>query len=1485
MSKVKDILSNIPPIQERKLPIKDSYIIIGKPSAGKTALATKLAGFTRAQLINLEESIAEITKQGENIPVNEQELLLRSGNSLSGEVLYENMKLKLQDDASQSKGFILDGVPMLLENTDGPAQINFLVSLVQNLQRHNYVVIDLRISDEDLTRRKASQWIDPLTNISYPGQQVLYSRKRRHDGFIDGDEDTVQNEELSLIYGKLNQQLKEGVDGQEDEEKDESEDESGPQQSRPYLKNRSSYPILSEKILDRLIKLPENDPEVFKLELAKYTAFEQKIELFKKNNFNSLQIIELDATMHPDVLFDQLKIRMEARGFSVYNPIVDAMPLVGPEGGFKGIVESDIFKYYCSLNVKDNEPPRDLSEFGKYCPVAYYTEKKLVETTMEYAAVYRGKIYYFASLESQTKFINYPDKYISVKLELPAFNACVIGSPLSGKTTISKCLCEMYNLAYISADEFIENIDKVKLQDLSPKLKLIASKVISQIRIGEVVSEDVRADIIKLLIEENDGLKTKAKKGWIIDGFPANANQLNAMLSAEITPTYLYCINSGTTIFNLDTVEDEIAKKAEEMVPSKLTKYASTWKEAAVPYIEKLFAIYNSESIEVLKVCTEKAIPTSSFKWKPDGTALLNSILASLDPFIPQATVYASRTSVEGSPDLLGATKDFCPVSLKTRGKLLKGDNSVCASYVGFVYYFVNEEARSKFIAQPYSYVKSVTIPPPRLMFLGNTGSGKTSIIAKLSKIWDIPALEFNTIAREIAKAVSQEFYDEMEAYLTENAGLPTDTLKTIITYLYKKEPYASKGFLLEGFPSNKADLDTITKHFIFPDAFVFLKSESEIAAKRKLPFKVKELDFLEQKRLEELKLIPAEEFDPESEKNISLLVPEEKIMEDLMTKVEQENIQLTDFQNSLESLGVVPVIPVSTSRCFRPTMATIDERKLCPVALKKSKKPALSNFGSIPVVYKDEVYFLKNKQNEQEFTRNTIQYIFTSAPEPILSPTCCIVGNPKSGKTTLAKALEASLDCVHLTVSSILQGILDAQEVTTVHDKIKAGLESGKELPDQVVVDAVILTTNRIVAAGKGWILDGYPTTMPQAMALERAGFQPHIFLNLTIDDQEVAKRAYDDYRQELRTGTENPHLNIPEINQLRSEHYRNHIMSIKNLYNLKFSNWTDLTGEKSKWSLKEEVIALSEKALARRQTYLDLILKGKAAAVGGVGLSNSYLASHRGKFGVYCPYSFTANNELRVPENTYEFMAEYKGQFYSMYSNDALQQFLEEPEKYLAKSLPSALPARRSKDELKLLFPKQIQLKGYCPVTFKEGPPGFNSIIPGSQEYVVEYDDNLYNMANLEKMEKFMRTPWEYANLKLPMKLPPPDAPLPITGLPIVGYLEQTIASSLTKALISVGNFKPKFPFKDVNCSANEFVALYLKGKSGIYVANNPRSKDWIKQSYNKKLDIFKEKCELMQRLTKKIKTVNEQSRYINEEFAKEVGEFLKLKPLNYE
>jgi adenylate/nucleoside-diphosphate kinase len=68
------------------------------------------------------------------------------------------------------------------------------------------------------------------------------------------------------------------------------------------------------------------------------------------------------------------------------------------------------------------------------------------------------------------------------------------------------------------------------------------------------------------------------------------------------------------------------------------------------------------------------------------------------------------------------------------------------------------------------------------------------------------------------------------------------------------------------------------------------------------------------------------------------------------------------------------------------------------------------------------------------------------------------------------------------------------------------------------------------------------------------------------------------------------------------------------------------------------------------------------------------------------------------------------------------------------------------------------------------------------------------------------------------LPHKLPPPKDALPVTGLPMLGYLEQTAATNLVKALTSVGNFKPKYPFLTPARSAQLYVAYHLKGKHNL-------------------------------------------------------------------
>jgi len=52
-------------------------------------------------------------------------------------------------------------------------------------------------------------------------------------------------------------------------------------------------------------------------------------------------------------------------------------------------------------------------------------------------------------------------------------------------------------------------------------------------------------------------------------------------------------------------------------------------------------------------------------------------------------------------------------------------------------------------------------------------------------------------------------------------------------------------------------------------------------------------------------------------------------------------------------------------------------------------------------------------------------------------------------------------------------------------------------------------------------------------------------------------------------------------------------------------------------------------------------------------------------------------------------------------------------------------------------------------------------------------------------------------------------------VTALPMLGYLEQTVSTSITKALTAVGNVKPKYPFMNATQSALVYVAYHLKGK----------------------------------------------------------------------
>lgn len=74
--------------------------------------------------------------------------------------------------------------------------------------------------------------------------------------------------------------------------------------------------------------------------------------------------------------------------------------------------------------------------------------------------------------------------------------------------------------------------------------------------------------------------------------------------------------------------------------------------------------------------------------------------------------------------------------------------------------------------------------------------------------------------------------------------------------------------------------------------------------------------------------------------------------------------------------------------------------------------------------------------------------------------------------------------------------------------------------------------------------------------------------------------------------------------------------------------------------------------------------------------------------------------------------------------------------------------------------------------------------------------------------------RSPYKYDKAVLPVKLPPVKQQLSIPNLPMLGYLEQSVAVCIINGLTAVGCFKPKFPFISASQSAQLYLALHLKG-----------------------------------------------------------------------
>ena len=119
------------------------------------------------------------------------------------------------------------------------------------------------------------------------------------------------------------------------------------------------------------------------------------------------------------------------------------------------------------------------------------------------------------------------------------------------------------------------------------------------------------------------------------------------------------------------------------------------------------------------------------------------------------------------------------------------------------------------------------------------------------------------------------------------------------------------------------------------------------------------------------------------------------------------------------------------------------------------------------------------------------------------------MLGAPGAGKGTQAKMLAEKYGIPHISTGDIFRA--NIKNNTELGKKAKGYMDAGQLVPDELVVDLVV---DRIKNADciKGFILDGFPRTIPQAEALDYAlnnqNEKIDYAINVDVPDENIIER-----------------------------------------------------------------------------------------------------------------------------------------------------------------------------------------------------------------------------------------------------------------------------------------------------------------------------------------------------------------------------------------
>ncbi|KAK6631474.1 hypothetical protein RUM44_006001 [Polyplax serrata] len=513
---------------------------------------------------------------------------------------------------------------------------------------------------------------------------------------------------------------------------------------------------------------------------------------------------------------------------------------------------------------------------------------------------------------------------------------------------------------------------------------------------------------------------------------------------------------------------------------------------------------------------------------------------------------------------------------------------------------------------------------------------------------------------------------------------------------------------------------------------------------------------------------------------------------------------------------------------------------RLCPVQAYRRKnpihmyRPHVSRGKVFPVAYRNYIYFIGGENEKTKFLDDPIKYTFNEPHFSYVPLRISVIGPPKSGKSTLCQRLSTMFDLKVVTMGSAIRFVLERMTGSALRKSINNHLKRGCFLPLSLKVEALIACLHDPSCVTQGFIFDGVPFDAAMAQSLAEKRKLPFVILCLTGDanfgKQNRQNLVLSEYRLPYKQ-----RVNL----DTRYKEWKETYEKFKQWNKVTYKNLQEMNAKSSILNLFYQVFDIIKEPYFSILDYVENCITDKPLKLQYLCVTQQEYEARKTALDINCPVCWAESNRLLGSDENSNTagLVYYVGSIYWVCSGH-MSKFLSNPKKYMPPNVaewPVHLPRKIDKATYNTIIPV-IPVHGFgrCPVTRIDFPQSLSW--EGSWNFAAIYKNEVFLCKNAEMLERFLALPWRYYKADTVFEKDPLIkstavenlGPPKITSLPPIGFLEQTVADLIHKALHVLGTVRPVYPDLSPTCTACIFVALYLK------VHNHRKSEKTLEKEY---------------------------------------------------